>query len=191
MLQMTIGDMKTLTATTTPTSDVTWSSSNDSIATVFHGVVTAKGIGNAIITASANGTTATCQIYSVGKDGTTLALSPIIKSLVKGETFQFICHDVYGLPLTWSSNNEAIATVNQDGLVTAMKGGNATISVTNGAETVSAVAAVEHTWNDYQLVWSDEFDGNTLDTNNWTVEVNGNGGGNNEKQYFQSNYYRI
>jgi len=184
MLQMTIGDMKTLTATTTPTSDVTWSSSNDSIATVFHGVVTAKGIGNAIITASANGATATCQIYSIGKDGTTLALSPIIKSLVKGETFQFICHDVYGLPLTWSSNNEAIATVNQDGLVTALKGGNATISVTNGAETVSAVAAVEHTWNDYQLVWSDEFDGNTIDTNNWTVEVNGNGGGNNEKQYY-------
>lgn len=181
---MTIGDMKTLTATTTPTSDVTWSSSNDSIATVFHGVVTATGIGNAIITASANGTTATCQIYSIGKDGTTLALSPIIKSLVKGETFQFICHDVYGLPLTWSSNNEAIATVNQDGLVTALKGGNATISVTNGAETVSAVAAVEHTWNDYQLVWSDEFDGNTIDTNNWTIEVNGNGGGNNEKQYY-------
>lgn len=181
---MTIGDMKTLTATTTPTSDVAWSSSNDSIATVFHGVVTATGIGNAIITASANGTTATCQIYSVGKDGTTLALSPIIKSLVKGETFQFICHDVYGLPLTWSSNNEAIATVTQDGLVTALKGGNATISVTNGAETVSAVAAVEHTWNDYQLVWSEEFDGNTIDTNNWTIEVNGNGGGNNEKQYY-------
>lgn len=181
---MTIGDMKTLTATTTPTSDVTWSSSNDSIATVFHGVVTATGIGNAIITASANGTTATCQIYSVGKDGTTLALSPIIKSLVKGETFQFICHDVYGLPLSWSSSNENVATVNQDGLVTAIKGGNATISVTNGAETVSAKAAVEHTWNDYQLVWSEEFDGNTIDTNNWTIEVNGNGGGNNEKQFY-------
>ena len=181
---MTIGDMKTLTATTTPTSDVTWSSSNDSIVTVFHGVVTATGIGNAIITASANGTTATCQIYSVGKDGTTLALSPVIKSLVKGETFQFICHDVYGLPLTWSSCNENVVTVNQEGLITAIKGGNATISVTNGSETVSAIAAVEHSWNDYQLVWSEEFDGSTLDTNTWTVEVNGNGGGNNEKQFY-------
>lgn len=184
MLQMTIGEMKTITATTTPTSDVTWSSSNDSIATVFHGVVTATGIGNAIITASANGTSATCQIYSVGKDGTTLALVPVIKSLVKGETFQFVCHDVYGLPLTWSSSDETVATVNQDGIVTAIKGGNAKITVTNGSETVSAIAAVEHTWNDYQLVWSEEFDGNTLNTNNWTIEVNGSGGGNNEQQYY-------
>jgi beta-glucanase (GH16 family) len=34
------------------------------------------------------------------------------------------------------------------------------------------------------LVWSDEFDGSSLNTQNWTYEVNGNGGGNNELQYY-------
>lgn len=37
----------------------------------------------------------------------------------------------------------------------------------------------------YTLVWADEFDGQTLDTDNWNIEVNGNGGGNNELQYYR------
>lgn len=36
----------------------------------------------------------------------------------------------------------------------------------------------------YKLVWSDEFDGNTLDESIWNIEVNGSGGGNNELQYY-------
>ena len=36
----------------------------------------------------------------------------------------------------------------------------------------------------YRLVWSDEFDGNTLDESIWNIEVNGSGGGNNELQYY-------
>lgn len=37
---------------------------------------------------------------------------------------------------------------------------------------------------DWQLVWSDEFDGTAIDTNKWTHEVNCQGGGNNEKQCY-------
>lgn len=37
----------------------------------------------------------------------------------------------------------------------------------------------------YTLVWSDEFNGTTLDLNSWNIEVNGNGGGNNELQYYR------
>ena len=38
----------------------------------------------------------------------------------------------------------------------------------------------------YNLVWQDNFDGTTLDeTNNWVVELNGNGGGNNELEYYR------
>jgi len=36
----------------------------------------------------------------------------------------------------------------------------------------------------YQLVWSDEFDSTQINTNEWVYEVNGNGGGNNELQYY-------
>lgn len=34
--------------------------------------------------------------------------------------------------------------------------------------------------SDWQLVWSDEFDGNVIDINKWIYEVNCVGGGNNE-----------
>ncbi|TPV59722.1 glycoside hydrolase family 16 protein [Aestuariibacter sp. GS-14] len=37
---------------------------------------------------------------------------------------------------------------------------------------------------DWQLIWSDEFDGSAIDTNKWTHEVNCAGGGNNEKQCY-------
>ena len=38
----------------------------------------------------------------------------------------------------------------------------------------------------YHLVWQDNFDGTTLDElNNWNIEVNGDGGGNNELQYYR------
>jgi len=36
----------------------------------------------------------------------------------------------------------------------------------------------------YQLVWADEFNGSSLDRNAWNVEVNGDGGGNGELQYY-------
>ena len=49
-----------------------------------------------------------------------------------------------------------------------------------GNESTKAVKAD----GEYQLVWSDEFDGTELNRNNWNVEVNGNGGGNNELQYY-------
>ena len=39
----------------------------------------------------------------------------------------------------------------------------------------------------YTLVWSDEFDSTSVNTNEWEYEVNGNGGGNNELQYYTAN----
>lgn len=38
----------------------------------------------------------------------------------------------------------------------------------------------------YTLVWSDEFNGNNIDLTKWSYEVNGDGGGNNELQYYTS-----
>jgi len=39
----------------------------------------------------------------------------------------------------------------------------------------------------YPLVWSDEFDGTTLNSANWTPEIGGGGWGNNEQQTYTSN----
>src|SRR3954464_3357121 len=38
----------------------------------------------------------------------------------------------------------------------------------------------------YQLVWADEFDGNSVNTANWNFETGGGGWGNNEKEYYQA-----
>lgn len=37
----------------------------------------------------------------------------------------------------------------------------------------------------YKLVWSDEFNGKAIDTSNWNFEIDGNGGGNHEQEYYQ------
>ncbi|MBO5012641.1 MAG: hypothetical protein J6C57_01240, partial [Paludibacteraceae bacterium] len=38
--------------------------------------------------------------------------------------------------------------------------------------------------DDYTLVWNEDFTDATLDRNVWNIEVNGEGGGNNELQYY-------
>jgi beta-glucanase (GH16 family) len=49
-----------------------------------------------------------------------------------------------------------------------------------GTSTVSAQPA-KQTWN---LVWSDEFDGSSVNTSNWNFETGGGGWGNNELEYY-------
>src|SRR5258705_12277700 len=47
----------------------------------------------------------------------------------------------------------------------------------------AAPAARAQTWD---LVWSDEFNGTSVNTPNWTYEVGGGGWGNNELEYYTS-----
>ena len=52
-------------------------------------------------------------------------------------------------------------------------------------KTQSEIAETNAVTGNYKLVWQDEFNGTQLDTiNNWVVEVNGDGGGNNELEYY-------
>ena len=49
-----------------------------------------------------------------------------------------------------------------------------------GAQWLNRAPSLE----DYELVFSDEFNGDALNADVWNIEVNGNGGGNNELQYY-------
>lgn len=40
--------------------------------------------------------------------------------------------------------------------------------------------------DEYRLVWEDRFDGTALDTAIWNIEINGEGGGNQELQYYRA-----
>ncbi len=55
----------------------------------------------------------------------------------------------------------------------------------------SRVISTNVSADEYSLVWSDEFDGNSLNTSYWNIEQNGNGGGNNELQYYLKNNIEV
>jgi beta-glucanase (GH16 family) len=38
----------------------------------------------------------------------------------------------------------------------------------------------------YQLVWADEFDESAIDQSVWNFEIDGNGGGNHEQEYYKA-----
>ncbi|KXX69552.1 family 16 glycosylhydrolase [Flammeovirga sp. SJP92] len=83
--------------------------------------------------------------------------------------------------VVWTTDDEFIATVFH-GVVTAHQSGTTTISVIIGDEVATCTITVPE--RAYELVWQDEFDGDELNLDNWTYEVNGWGGGNQELQYY-------
>ena len=137
-----VGQQITLQATCTPSNadniNVSWSSNNEDIASVNNGVVIAKGLGDAIITArSVNGIEATCKITVVPIPVTSLSLNTTSVDLVKDATYQLTCsitpEDATNKGLVWTSLNSGVASVNESGFVTAKSTGTTTIIVSSAS----------------------------------------------------------
>jgi uncharacterized protein YjdB len=135
-----VGGSETLTATVLPSNatnqNVSWSSSDPSIATVSNGAVTAVSAGDATITVTTEdgGFTTDCIV-------TVLPLSPTGVSLNKTTLEIGIDETEYLIPIfiptnatnknvTWSNNDPTIASVSASGLVTGIAIGSAIITVT-------------------------------------------------------------
>ena len=140
-----IGEQTILCATLTPTDteykEIIWSSSDESIATVNDGVVT--GIKPGIVKISAtttNGINASCQISVSEKNVTNISLTPLYKNLYVGETVvlnaQIHPNDATNKTISWSSSDESIAKVDDNGNVTTFKAGTVIIyaSASNGVK---------------------------------------------------------
>ena len=141
-LALETGDSETLIASILPTTatnkEVTWTSSNTSVATVSGGTVTAVGAGSATITVKtkSGAKTATCEVtvtdhvYPV----TGVSLAPASLDLaVSGSstlTATISPSNATNKNVTWTSSEPTIASVSSAGLVTGLKAGNATITVT-------------------------------------------------------------
>ena len=145
-ITLTEGDSTTLTATVHP-SDATdktvfWTGSNNNIATFSFGIVTAKAPGNATITASCGGKSATCQVTVNAKvieviDVTSITLSETTLTLTEGDS-QTITATINPSNATdktviWASSNYTVATV-FNGIITAKAPGNATIQASCGGK---------------------------------------------------------
>ena len=154
-LSLAKGATATLTATVVP-SDATnqkvrWSSTNTAVATVENGTVTAVSAGNATITLTTEdgNHTATCEV-TVTVPATGVTLSQTELSLAKGATATLTATvlptDATNQKVRWSSNNTSVATV-ENGTVTAVSAGNATITVTteDGNHTATCSVTVEAT----------------------------------------------
>jgi len=153
---LAVGETLTLTATMIPeyatnfgASNVTWSSSDEAVATVNEsGVVTAKGPGEATITVTTadGGYTATCTV-TVDTPVTGVTLSQTSAKLQFGETLALTATvapaNATNKSVTWSSSHPAVATVDENGVVTAKTtAGTATITATTAVGAKTATCAI-------------------------------------------------
>lgn len=138
-LTLNVGGSSKLTATVNPTDaydkSVTWSSSNTEVVTVdANGKVSAVGLGAAVITVKTvtGNKTATCNVtvknsvQSVSLNAATIVMDP---GEIKALTATVLPADATNKNVVWSSSNTAVATVNANGLVSAVASGNARITV--------------------------------------------------------------
>lgn len=127
------------------TMEASWTSSDDTIATVNpEGVVTGIKPGTVSVTAaSAEGTTAACMITVTEESKTTISESSL--SIKAGES-KTLKASVTGADqkVNWASSDTKVATVDESGKVTGVKAGTATITATaNGVSASCTVTVTE------------------------------------------------
>ena len=134
-----IGESVSLTTTKTPSYkqvSLTYTSSDTSVATVdSSGVVTGVGAGEATITVSAEGITAsaTVTVEEVVVVPTSITINPSSYRLFIDENVPLqttMTPDGVTSTLTWTSSDSSIATVDSNGNVIGISEGNAVITVT-------------------------------------------------------------
>ena len=146
------GSSKTLTVEGTPASAfdkdaVQWTSSNKNVATVEKGEVKAVGVGTATITASLAGKSDTVKVTvnnpltGITLDQTTLALEKNQSATLKVKYNPEDTTD--SKTVKWESSDSAVAKVDQNGKVTALKDGTATIKATVGKFTAECAVTVK------------------------------------------------
>ena len=159
----------TLAATVAPentTDTLVWTSSNDAVATVKDGVVTAKSEGTATITAACGSAKAECVVTVLPPiPATGVTLDKTALKLYEGDAAKLTAmvkpEDTTDKTIVWTSSDKTIATV-KDGAVTAVKAGTATITAACGeakatcAVTVKAPVAPAQKDGVYQIGTADE-----------------------------------
>jgi len=133
---------------TVPQSRISWASADASIADVAsNGVVTGRKVGTVLIAASSRGKDAFASITVQPTPVGGVRLSVSSRAMQVGQTFQIGAETVDASgnvlpnrPVTWLSSDGSVATVNANGVVTALAPGAAII--TASSEGRSAVATI-------------------------------------------------
>lgn len=132
-VHMSPGQVWQLNATVNPEgASINWNSNKADVATVDReGKVTAVALGEAVITASAGEKSAQCLVKvekEVAIEGISLNKSSL--TLKEGETFQLVAtlipENATPKTIEWISSIPSVATVDENGLVTAVRNGGPT-----------------------------------------------------------------
>ena len=130
--------------------DVSWSSSDTAIVTVSNaGMLTAISDGESTITASVEGVSGFATVTVSGAPVASISVSAQSASISVGQTQQLTASvsDAGGNILndrimSWTTSNEASATVSNAGLVTGIALGSSTITVTSEGKSATVVVEV-------------------------------------------------
>jgi len=124
------------------TGEITWSTSNENIATVDGGSVTGVAGGTVTITAAAGEETVSCTVKVTGDpwvstaslslnktDFTLPSNDPPVQMKVKGTDS----------PVTWASSNTSVVTISESGVVTRAGKGTTTITATVDGQVLECI----------------------------------------------------
>lgn len=142
-VSLEVGEETTLTVTATPEKQFTvqWSVDHADVASVDNGKVTALAEGTAKVTAKVDGKELTCTVtVTEGSVMYIYTLNESTLTLDRGEQFTLTvdCQPTNpNVAYTWESSDAEVATV-ENGVVTAVAAGTATISVKAGGNEVAS-----------------------------------------------------
>lgn len=134
---------------------VTWSTNNETVATVNNGIVSAREPGFALVSATAGGLTASVRITVFAATDpvgsiTAVSVTPPLDSVDEGQSVPLnvaaIGSDgrpLDGFDAVWTSLNPAVATVTSRGVVTGVTAGTVSIRATVGSRSGTASIVVE------------------------------------------------
>lgn len=132
---------------------IEWTSSDESVATVDeNGLVTALSVGEAIITATANGDAASCTVTVLQKT-ISLSAKAVCIGLGEGNATTLTAEVSDGSPVEWTSSDESIVRVDENGLILGMGKGNAEITATSGSISATCKVYVYDPAGEYEVVY--------------------------------------
>ncbi len=151
---------------------VAWSSSDVSVAAVDDGFVRAVGNGTATVTATSGQASGSAEVGVEQEASVVEVTSPTATTLAAvGDTVRLAAaavdangYPVAGAVFAWSSGDEAVATVDSVGLVTAVGNGTATVTAASGRASGSADITVSQEVASLEVVSGGDQRGDIGDT---------------------------
>ena len=185
-LEMRVGDVKTINVTvepeTTTDKSVTFSSSAPEVATVdANGIVTALALGQTTVTITAkSGVSTSITVNVVATPAASITLNKTEATLKATETLDLEASvgptTTTDKTVTWSTSDASIATIDENGVVTAISVGKATITATtaNGLTATCEITVVHRDVPEPKaMINGDQFDLLSGESLNLKVSYNG------------------